>query len=82
MTRFLLLFIYLIISCFSKCCDMLQHIRPNLVLSAFILAKTPSEHTQRGFFLFLGSKKNAPKMHQMSSLAHFGRFCGEIICVF
>ena len=31
-----------------------------LVLSAIILAKTPSEYTQRGFFLFLGSKK----MHQ------------------
>ena len=37
-----------------------------LVLSAIILAKTPSECTQRGFFLFLGSKKNAPKMHQMT----------------
>lgn len=31
-----------------------------LVLSANILAKTPSECTQRGFFLFLGPKK----MHQ------------------
>ena len=33
----------------------------NLVLSAIILAKTPSEHTQRGFFLFLGSQKMHPK---------------------
>ena len=32
-----------------------------LVLSAIILAKTPSECTQRGFFLFLGSKKKHQK---------------------
>ena len=35
-----------------------------IVLSAIILAKNPSEYTQRGFFLF-GAQKKAPKMHQI-----------------
>ena len=45
-----------------------------LVLSAIFLAKTPSECTQRGFFLFLRSKK----MHQTVTRPYLGRFCGDV----
>ena len=55
-----------------------------LVLSAIILAKTPSEHTQRGFSCFWGPKKCtkvAPKMHQSVTRPYLGRFCVERLFV-
>ena len=62
---------YAIESIPARVCEGVRTWFTILVLSAFILAKTPSEHTQMGFFLFLSSKNNAPKMHQMASQALF-----------